>query len=65
MAGSRIGYHGFRHRTLVLMAILDGKAVISIRQINIGWNIHGMCMNGLQEGQKAKYRFTPHPFKKM
>ena len=55
MDGSRIGYHGFRHRTLVLMAILDGKAVISIRQINIGWNIHGMCMNGLQEGQKAKY----------
>lgn len=34
-------------------------------QINIGWNIHEMCVNGAQEGQKAKYRFTPHPFKKM
>lgn len=34
-------------------------------QINIGWNLHEMCLNGAQEGQRAKYRFTPHPFKKM
>lgn len=34
-------------------------------QLNVGWNLHEMCVNGVHEGQKAKYRFTPHPFKKM
>ena len=34
-------------------------------QLNIGWNMHEMCVKGTQEGVRAKYRFTPHPFKRM
>ena len=34
-------------------------------QVNIGWNMHEMCIRDTYVGQKAKYRFTPHPFKRM
>lgn len=32
-------------------------------QLNMGWNMHIICVNGVQKGVKAKYRFTPHPFR--
>lgn len=32
-------------------------------QLNLGWNLHPLCVSGKQEGQRAKYRFTPHPFR--
>jgi len=34
-------------------------------QINVGWNMHELCVAGKQTCVNAKYRFTPHPFKKM
>lgn len=34
-------------------------------QLNLGWDIHEKCVRNQYKGKKAKYRFTPHPFKKM
>lgn len=34
-------------------------------QINMGWNMHEMCRNGVQEGRPAKYRFTSRPLKQL
>lgn len=34
-------------------------------QLNMGWNMHLACKSNTQTGMKAKYRFTPHPFRIM